>query len=98
MRINILEAVQALVRDIKKWNEKKEAWRMAMEELANKGVPTEVINVARDEFDANFYFFGNKVETYQMFLVLLISSAILFGIYMLMLYRRSKKSTKGNNK
>lgn len=64
-----------------------------MKELS-KSMPSEVIETIKDSFDANFYFFGNKVETYQMFLVLIISSVVLFGLYMLILYRKSSKKSK----
>ena len=65
--------------------------RGTMEELANIGMPQEAITVAKDGFDANFYFFGNYVETYQMFLVLIGASILLFGLYMLLLYRKNNK-------
>lgn len=65
--------------------------RGTMEELVNIGVPQEAITVAKDGFDANFYFFGNYVETYQMFLVLIGASVLLFGLYMLLLYRKNNK-------
>ena len=72
--------------------------RGTMVELASKGVPNEVINIAKDEFDSNFYFFGNKVQTYQMFLVLIGATIVLFGIYSFMMYRKSKANKKQERK
>lgn len=72
--------------------------RGTMEELANIGVPQEAITVAKDGFDANFYFFGNYVETYQMFLVLIGASVLLFGLYMLLLYRKNNKKKEVNRR
>ena len=72
--------------------------RGTMEELVNIGVPQEAITVAKDGFDANFYFFGNYVETYQMFLVLIGASVLLFGLYMLLLYRKNNKKKEVNRK
>ena len=72
--------------------------RGTMAELASKGVPNEVINIAKDEFDSNFYFCDNKVQTDQMFLVLIVTSILLFGVYMLMMYRKSKTNKKQERK
>ena len=65
--------------------------RGAIEELG-KSLPAPALESIKDSFDGNFYFFGNKVQNYQMFLVLILSSIVIFGTYMLILkYKKNKK-------
>lgn len=45
----------------------------------------------KDGFDANVYFFGNKVEIYQMYLVLTTSIVLLLGIYLFLVFLKGKK-------
>lgn len=67
--------------------------RGAVEELS-KSLPSEAVESIKDAFDSNFYFFNNKVQSYQMFLVLIISSIILFAGYMLLLHSKKQKKVK----
>lgn len=56
----------------------------------SKDLPNETIEVIRDSFDGNAYFFGNKVEVYQMYLILIISILILVGIYLGIVFFKKK--------
>ena len=62
-----------------------------LDEFSNS-IPAEVMEGIRDSFDANVYLFGNKIEIYQMYLVLIISIIALAGIYLaLVLMKKNKK-------
>ena len=61
-------------------------------EMANQGFPTETIEGIKDSIDCNLYFFGNKVSTGTMYGVLIGSIAVLIGVYVLIMYLRSKKA------
>lgn len=61
-------------------------------EMTNQGFPAEVIEGIKDSIDCNLYFFGNKVSTGAMYGVLIGSIAVLIGVYVLIMYLRSKKS------
>lgn len=52
-------------------------------EMSNIGFPAEVVEGIKDSIDCNLYFFGNKVEIWQMYLVLILTDLILIGIYIL---------------
>lgn len=60
----------------------------------NNSVPRELIEVVRDSFDGNAYFFNNKVEIWQMYLILGVSIAVLLGVFVLIAKLRNRK--KGN--
>lgn len=61
-------------------------------EMSNQGFPAEVIDGIKDSIDCNLYFFGNKVSTGAMYGVLIGSIAVLIGVYVLIMYLRSKKA------
>lgn len=61
-------------------------------EMTNQGFPAEVIEGIKDSIDCNLYFFGNKVSTGAMYGVLIGSIAVLIGVYVLIMYLRSKKA------
>ena len=58
-------------------------------------VDESVIEGLRDSFDANVYFFDNKIEVWQMYLILGISVIILLGVYLSLVFLKDKKK-KGN--
>ncbi len=51
------------------------------EEMRNQGFPDAVVESIRDSVDCNLYFFGTKVETGTMYLILCASTLLLIGIY-----------------
>lgn len=51
------------------------------EEMRNQGFPDAVVESIRDSVDCNLYFFGTKVETDTMYLILCASTLLLIGIY-----------------
>lgn len=60
-------------------------------EMKNAGFPKEVISGIKDSIDCNLYFFDNKVSMWQMYCVLLLSTAALVGIYVLLNVVRGKR-------
>ena len=52
-------------------------------EMSKSGFPPEVIEKIKDSVDCNLYFFGNKVEIYVMYLVLIGAIALILGAYIL---------------
>lgn len=52
-------------------------------EMSKIGFPPEVVEGIKDSIDCNLYFFGNKVEIWQMYLILLFTDLLLIGIYIL---------------
>ena len=54
-------------------------------------VNNEVMEGLKDSFDANAYFFNNKVEIYQMYLVLGLSIVVLLGVYLGIVFLKGKK-------
>ncbi len=55
-----------------------------MRAMKDEGLPTEFIDAFRDEFDCNIYFFDNKVDIPQMYLILGCTVVLLVAIYVLM--------------
>lgn len=58
--------------------------RGVFEEMEDVGISTEVIELIKDAIDCNFYFFEDKVEFINMYLVLGVSIIVLVAIYILM--------------
>lgn len=52
-------------------------------EMSKIGFPAEVVEGIKDSIDCNLYFFGNKVEIWQMYLILLFTNLLLIAIYIL---------------
>lgn len=53
-------------------------------EMEDIGFPSEVIGGIRDSIDCNLYFFGHRVSTGAMYLILAASVILLIGIYVLL--------------
>ncbi len=53
-------------------------------EMGRLGLPAEVVSSIRDAVDCNLYFFGNQVGLGSMWAIMLLSVAVLTGIYVLM--------------
>ena len=49
--------------------------------MSKIGFPAEVVEGIKDSIDCNLYFFENKVEIWQMYLVLIFTDLLLIGIY-----------------
>lgn len=54
----------------------------------------ETIVALRDSFDANGYFFGNKVELWQMYLILGLSVVILLAIYLSIVFLKDRRKAE----
>ena len=61
-----------------------------IDEFAKK-LPNETIEALKDSFDANAYFFNNKVEMWQMYLILGLSILVLLGIYLGIVFLKEKR-------
>ena len=60
-------------------------------EMSKIGFPTEVVEGIKDSIDCNLYFFGNKVEIWQMYFILVLSDVLLVGIYILINVLRANR-------
>ncbi|MGN1104826.1 MAG: ABC transporter permease [Candidatus Coproplasma sp.] len=62
-------------------------------EMLALGWPNEVVEGIKDSIDCNIYFFGNKVETWVMYLIMALTIAVLVAVYVLcnMLLFKKKK-------
>lgn len=63
-------------------------------EMSASGFPAEVVESIRDSIDCNLYFFGNKVEVWAMYLIMLGSTALLIGLYVLMNVLATRRKNK----
>lgn len=61
----------------------------------SKTLDSNMVKGIKDSFDGNVYFFGNQVEMYQMYLILIGSILVLLGIYLGIVFLRKRK--KENN-
>ena len=59
-------------------------------EMESQGFPDVAVETFKDTIDCNIYFFGDKVETMMMYIILVGSTIILMTIYV-MLNRRYKQ-------
>lgn len=57
----------------------------AFDAMGESGVPDAVVTAIRDSVDCNAYFFGNAVSEGTMYLILAGSTAVLVGLYVLIL-------------
>lgn len=53
-------------------------------EMLEQGVPEPVVDAMKDALDCNLYFFGERVSTSAMYLILGGTVAVLIGVYVLM--------------
>lgn len=60
-------------------------------EMKSQGFPNEVIDKIRASIDADLSFFGNKVEIWVCYLVVILSIALLIGLYIMFNVFLSKK-------
>lgn len=53
------------------------------EEMGDRGFPEEAVEAIKDSIDCNLYFFGEKVETSTMYLILTVTIMVLIAVYVL---------------
>ncbi len=58
--------------------------RGALMEIEKEGIPSDAVNALKDAMDCNIYFFDTKVEISAMYIILVGSTALLLGIYILL--------------
>lgn len=68
------------------------AMRGVFAEMSAQGFPKEVIQDIKDSIDCNLYFFDNKVGIYAMYIVLVLSVAVLIAVYIFMNVMKSRKT------
>ncbi|MDE6583105.1 MAG: ABC transporter permease [Clostridia bacterium] len=61
-----------------------------LEEM-KKTIPEQAVEGIKDGFDGNFYFFDNQVPSWAMFLIIICSCVVLFGILTLIIHLKNKK-------
>ena len=64
----------------------------ALKAFENEGIPVNVIDKIKTSVDCNLFFFDNKVSILSMYLVIVLSVVVLFGIYVLMNYLKERKA------
>ena len=52
-----------------------------LKEMEKEGVPSQVIESIKDSIDCNIYFFDNKVDISSMYIILVVTVALLVGGY-----------------
>ena len=67
------------------------AMRGALAELQNQGITESVIENVKDSIDCNLYFSGNHVSISNMYMILVITVALLIGVYILINILRKKR-------
>ena len=65
--------------------------RGVFQEMGNQSFPAEIVEAIRDSVDCNLYFFGDKVETGAMYLVLGGAVILLVALYVLLNLLRGRK-------
>lgn len=68
------------------------AMRGVFAEMSAQGFPKEVIEAIKDSIDCNLYFLDNKVGIYAMYIVLVLSVAVLIAVYIFMNVMKSRKT------
>lgn len=71
------------------------ALRGAFEGLANGGVPAQVIDGIKKSIDCKIYFFGHEVSIGAMYAVLVVSTVLIIGAYILATVLLSKRKNTG---
>ena len=67
------------------------ALRGVFGEMENQNFPPEVVEAIKDSVDCNLYFFGNKVELNQMYIILIGAVVLAITVYVTMNVLFSKK-------
>lgn len=67
------------------------ALRGVLEEMSGQGFPQQVVSAIRDSMDCNLYFYGNKVGTGTMYIVMISAAVAAVGLYIVLNLLTSKK-------
>ncbi len=62
-----------------------------LEEIANAGVPPQVLMEIKKGFDGTFIFFNHEVPSWAMYVIMCSTVAALFGILVLCIFLKNKK-------
>lgn len=65
----------------------------AINQLSSEGVPSELITGIKDSVDCNIYFFNNVVSMPVMYIILISTTIVLLGTYIILNIIRNKKSS-----
>lgn len=63
---------------------REHSMRGVLTEMQNQGIPAQVVSEIKDSLDCNLYFFGERVETSMMYVILVLTIALLIGVYILL--------------
>lgn len=61
-------------------------------ELGAQGIPSSVVSSLSESFDATLTFYGHNVDIWVMYLILGLTTAILISVFVLLGFRKNKKS------
>ena len=70
---------------------REHAMRGSLDAMSREGVGDEAIAALRKMADCAIYFFDNKVEIWQSYLIICVATAVLLGIYIGLHYFKGKK-------
>ena len=70
----------------------RQAYMNGVLDEISKTVPPEAVERIRAGFDGTFFFFGNEVPSWAMFLIVGASTLVLFGIFVLCVYLKNRKA------
>jgi multidrug/hemolysin transport system permease protein len=65
--------------------------RGVLSEMEKEGVPSQVVQSIKDSIDCNIYFFDNKVDISSMYIILVVTVALLVGGYIALNMVKKKK-------
>ncbi|MGN1417177.1 MAG: ABC transporter permease [Oscillospiraceae bacterium] len=63
---------------------KNHAMRGAFAEMTEQGFPEEIVEAMKETVDCKLYFFDNRVELSDMYLILIAADVVLIGIYIIL--------------
>lgn len=69
-----------------------------LREMSSVGVPEPALNAVKDIADCNVYAFGDKVEIWVSYLVVVLAVVVLVGAYLLLTRFLSKRTVKNREK
>lgn len=68
------------------------AMQGVLKKMQAGGIPSEVINALKDAFDCNLYFFDKAVSISTMYIVLIATTIVILGVYVLLNVTSFKKN------
>ena len=70
------------------------AMRGVLQAMSDDGLPADFVESVRDNFDCNLYLFDNKIGIGTMYVIMLVTVAVLIGAYVAMNIFNSRRIKK----